>query len=179
MATGERPTVIAEGKHIRFMKQDGWEFVSRKGVNGVVGLIAVTDEGKLLLVEQYRIPVGALVIEIPAGLAGDGRYRNETLETAARRELREETGYEASAMEYIGGGTASAGLTDELITLFRATGLTKAGEPTPDGDEKIIVHEVPLGEVVTWLGKQAERGALTDLKVYAALYFATALPQSH
>ena len=75
-------------------------------------------------------------------------------------------------MEYIGGGTASAGLTDELITLFRATGLNKVGDPTPDGDENITVHEVPLDEVVGWLRKQAERGALTDLKVFSALYFA-------
>jgi ADP-ribose pyrophosphatase len=154
------------------MKTDGWEYVTRKGVTGVVGLVAVTNEGKLLLVEQFRKPVDAPVIEIPAGLAGDGRYRNETLETAARRELREETGYEAANMEYLGGGTASAGLTDELITLFRATGLHKAGDPTPDGDERITVHEVPLNEVVPWLSKQAERGVLTDLKVFSALFFA-------
>ncbi len=172
MATGERSVVIADGKHMRFMKQDGWEFVSRKGVTGVIGLIAVTDEGKLLLVEQFRKPVGAPVIELPAGLAGDGRYRNETLETAARRELREETGYEASEMVYLGGGTASAGITDELITLFHAKGLTRAGDPTPDGDESIIVHEVPLPDVVDWLTKQAARGALMDLKIFSALYFA-------
>ena len=85
MATGERPVVIAEGKHLRFMKQEGWEYVARKGVGGVVGLVAVTAEGKLLLVEQFRKPVDARVIEIPAGLAGDGKYRNETLESAARR----------------------------------------------------------------------------------------------
>jgi ADP-ribose pyrophosphatase len=172
MAQGDRPTVIAEGKYIRFMKHDGWEYVTRKGVSGVVGLVAVTDEGKLLLVEQFRKPVDACVIEIPAGLAGDGRYRNETLEAAARRELREETGYEASTMEYIGGGTASAGLADEIITLFRATGLNKVGDLIPDGDEKIIVHEVPLKEVVPWLARQADRGALIDLKVFSALYFA-------
>jgi ADP-ribose pyrophosphatase len=172
MATGERPTVISEGKHLRFLKQDGWEFVTRKGVGGVVALVAVTDDGKLLLVEQFRKPVDAMVIELPAGLAGDGQYRNETLESAARRELREETGYEASQMEYLGGGPASAGLTDELITLFRATGLNKVGMPTPDGDENIIVHEIPLNEVPSWLTAQAERGALADLKIFSALHFA-------
>ena len=175
----DQTTVIADGRHVRFMRSGHWEYASRKGVTGVIGLIPVTDDGKLVLVEQYRPPVEASVIELPAGLAGDGWHRHETLEEAARRELREETGYEAATLEYVGGGTASAGICDELISLFKATGLTKA-EPSAEVDaeaaeesKRITVHEVPVGEVIAWLGEQQRRGAFADLKVYAGLFFAT------
>ena len=85
MAGGDRPVTVSDGKHMRFMRAGGWEYVSRKGVTGIIALLAITDEGKLVLVEQYRPPVGAPVIELPAGLAGDGRHNHETLEEAARR----------------------------------------------------------------------------------------------
>jgi ADP-ribose pyrophosphatase len=154
------------------MKKGHWEYVSRKGVSGVVTIIAITNEKKLLLVEQYRRPVDARVIELPAGLAGDGKYRHETLENAARRELLEETGYEASQMTYVGGGPASAGLTDELITIFVATGLHKTGLALGDGDEDITLHEVPIAELIPWIEGQSQKGFLIDLKVYSALHFA-------
>jgi ADP-ribose pyrophosphatase len=172
MNTGDRPVVVADGKFLRFMKTGHWEYVSRKGVSGVVTIIAVTREGKLLLVEQYRAPVEARVIELPAGLAGDGRHRHETLEAAARRELTEETGYEASEMTYVGGGPASAGLTDELISIFLARGLNKVGPGVGDGDEEIILHEVPVDQLIQWCEQRAGEGMMIDLKVYAALYFA-------
>ncbi len=172
MAEGDRPVVVAEGKFLRFMKTGTWEYVSRRGVSGVVTIIAVTNDKKLLLVEQYRPAVESRVIELPAGLAGDGKYRHETLESAARRELLEETGYEASTMAYIGGGCASAGLTDELISMFLATGLNKTGPALGDGDEQITVHEVPVAELIPWLESQSVRGLLIDLKVYSALHFA-------
>lgn len=164
--------VVSEGKFLRFMKQGSWEYVSRKGVTGVVTIIAVTREKKLVLVEQYRPPVESRVIELPAGLAGDGKYRHETLESAARRELLEETGYEAATMSYLGGGCASAGLTDELISMFLATGLNKTGPALGDGGEQITVHEVPVAELIPWLEAQSAKGLLIDLKVYAALHFA-------
>jgi ADP-ribose pyrophosphatase len=172
MAQGDRAVVVSEGKFLRFMKQGHWEYVSRNGVTGVVAIIAVTSDKKLVLVEQYRPPVESRVIELPAGLAGDGKHRHETLEAAARRELLEETGYEASEMAYVGGGCASAGLTDELISLFLATGVSKTGPGLGDGDEQITVHEVPIVEVVGWLETQSQKGMLVDLKVYAALHFA-------
>jgi ADP-ribose pyrophosphatase len=172
MSIGDRPTVIADGKFLRFMKAGHWEYVSRKGVTGVVTIIAVTRDRKLLLVEQYRPPVESRVIELPAGLAGDGKHRHETLEAAARRELLEETGYEASEMTYVGGGAASAGLTDELISLFVATGLNKTGDAAGDGSEQIVVHEVPVDQLAKWIDQKAGEGLLIDLKVYAAMHFA-------
>src|SRR5688500_14489571 len=126
MSSTAHPQVVAAGKYIELVRQGGWEFARRKGISGIVGIIAVTDDRKLLLVEQFRPPVGAQVIELPAGLAGDAvGHEKEDLADAARRELLEETGYEARRMERVAAGAASAGMTDEIITLFRATGLTR------------------------------------------------------
>src|SRR5580704_13589060 len=88
---------LFEGKHIRMVARGDWEYAERKNVTGIVAIIAVTAEGKLLLVEQYRPPLGKTVIELPAGLAGDiAGQEGEAMVTAARRELLEETGYEAA-----------------------------------------------------------------------------------
>src|SRR3954470_20386034 len=128
--------VVADGKYIQLVRQGGWEYDRRKGISGIVGVVAVTDDGKLVLVEQYRAPVRAAVIELPAGLAGDAKgHEAEDLADAARRELLEETGYEANDMRRLAAGAASAGMTDEIITLFRATGLKKTGEGTGDETE--------------------------------------------
>ena len=71
-------------------------------------------------------------------------------------------------------GPTSAGLTNELLVLVRATGVKYEGAPEPDGDEKIDVHVVPLAEVDAFLSKRVSMGEVVDPKVYAALYFARA-----
>lgn len=164
---------LCDAKFLRLVRSDGWEFVQRKNVSGIVGIIAITDERKLILVEQYRPPVGKNVIEIPAGLAGDGpNSRNEDLRLAAGRELEEETGYRAQQLTLLASGTASAGLCDEIINLFRAQGLQKIHDGGGDESEDILVHEVPLERVEQWLLEQMANNKLIDLKVYSALHFA-------
>lgn len=166
-------TTLYDGKYLRLVQRDDWQFVQRKNINGIVGIIALTPENRLILIEQYRVPLAASVIEIPAGLSGDEPGApGEPLTDAARRELLEETGYHADAFEQVAQGSSSAGLTDELITLFVARGLRKIGAGGGDASEKIIVHEVPLDEVEPWLKQQTDRGAIIDLKVHAALHFA-------
>lgn len=167
------PTVVAQGKHLRLMRVGTWEYVERANISGIVGIIAVTDDGKLLLVEQYRPPVGKNVIELPAGLAGDVRgQEDEGLLAAARRELLEETGYEAAEMILLPSGPVSAGLSTEVVTMVRATKLRKVASGGGDASERITVHEVPLAEVVSLLGQMEASGRLVDLKVYVGLYFA-------
>lgn len=167
---------VAEGKHIALVRKGTWEFAKRKGISGIVAIVAVTEQGKLLLVEQDRPPVGKRVIELPAGLAGDAAgHEAEELADAARRELLEETGYEADRMEQVASGAASAGMTDEIITLFRATGLRKTGEGKGDGSEDLTLHEVPLRSVLQWLSEQERQGKLVDLKLYSGLFFAGAV----
>ena len=172
MSQNTETTTLYDGKYIRLVKQGKWEYATRKGVSGIVAIVAVTDDRKLVLVEQFRAPVGKRVIELPAGLAGDvAGQEEEELASAARRELLEETGYEAAEMTYLAAGAASAGMSDEVITLFRATGLRKTGKGEGDGSEEITLHEVPVAGVRSWLEDRAERGSLVDLKVYSGLYF--------
>ena len=177
MTDQPEPTTVAEGKYIRLVKQGKWEYAKRKNVSGIVGIVAVTDDGRLVLVEQFRPPVGKRVIELPAGLAGDvAGQEGEELATAARRELLEETGYEARDMTRVAAGAASAGLSDEIITLFLATGLKKTGKGEGDGGEQITLQEPPLAGIEEWLRQKEAEGCVIDLKVYAGLYFAQPRP---
>jgi ADP-ribose pyrophosphatase len=174
MEPASKPETIAEGKFIALVRQGKWEYAKRKGISGIVGIVAVTDDRNLVLVEQDRPPVGKRVIELPAGLAGDAAgHEKEELADAARRELLEETGYEATRLERVAAGAASAGMTDEVITLFLATGLKKTGDGAGDGSEDITVHEVALDGAEDWLAARERDGRLIDLKVYAGLYFAS------
>jgi len=168
----EPVTVMAQGRYLRMVKKCDWEYVTRRGVSGIVGIVAVTDDGKLLLVEQFRPPLGRNVIELPAGLAGDiAGLRAETLADAAARELLEETGYQAQSMEYIARGANSAGLSDELLTLFRAVGVKKISAPASEGTEQIELHEIPVVDVPRWLAARIADGLIIDLKIYAGLFF--------
>lgn len=168
-------TVVWSGTHLEMVVRDGWEYARRKGICGIVGVVAVTQEGKLVLVEQYRPPVDAPVIELPAGLAGDAGTAGEALETAARRELLEETGYQARQWRRLFEGVASAGLSDERMTFFHAAGLRKIAPGGGAGNEKILIHEVPIAELPAWLARQSQHGRLIDLKVYSALAVAAGL----
>ena len=166
--------ILCDAKYLRLVRANGWEYVQRKNITGIVGIIAVTNDGKLILVEQFRPPVGKNVIEIPAGLSGDTpSSRGEDLRLAASRELEEETGYRAAKMTQVASGTASAGLCDEIITLFRAEDLQKISNGGGDETESITVHEIPIDEVEQWLEQQLAQDKLVDLKVYSALYFAS------
>ena len=165
-------TVLHDGKYVRLVSRGHWEYVERKKITGIVGIVALTDERKLVLVEQFRVPLQKNVVELPAGLAGDvAGEENEPLENAAARELLEETGYAAVKMEYLCEGASSAGITSEIITLFRASGLTKKSSGGGDGTENITVHEIPIAEIDAWLAAKARTGTAIDLKVYAGLRF--------
>lgn len=169
--------VIAEGKHLRFRMRGDWEYVERRSATGIVGILAITTDGRVILVEQFRPPVGARVIELPAGLAGDVEGAElEDLAEAARRELLEETGYAAGSMERMGEGPASAGLCNEIITFFRAHDLARVSDGGGGADEDIRVHEVPLADLRQWLRARQGEGCLVDYKVQAALWMAGVYP---
>lgn len=163
--------ILCQGQFLRLCRRGRWEFVQRHGASGVVGIFALTDRDELVLIEQLRPALGRRVIEIPAGLVGDEeQFRGEALETAARRELYEETGYEAATFERVFDGPSSAGLTDEIITFFIARGLTKVGPGGGDDSEDITVCEVPRAELRRFCEDKIAAGALIDPKVYAAAF---------
>jgi ADP-ribose pyrophosphatase len=166
--------VLGEGRFLRLLRRRGWELVERNGVHGIVVLVAVTPNGELLLVEQHREAMGGTVIELPAGLAGDEHDNaDESLEQAATRELREETGWEATSWERLSAGPPSAGLSTEVVTLMRARGLERRGNGGGAGDERITVHAIPLPDAPAWLHAREAAGTLVDPKVWAGLWFAT------
>lgn len=172
MSESQGIEIIAEGKYLRLIRKNDWEYIERRNISGIVGIVAVTDEGNLVLVEQFRPALGKAVIELPAGLAGDtSASQGEDLTAAACRELLEETGYEASRMEFICEGPPSSGLTNEIITLFMASGLKKTAAGGGDETEDIVIHEVPVGDVRPWLEAQRTNGKLVDLRIYTGLYF--------
>ena len=130
-----------------------------------------------MLVEQYRIPVHARTIELPAGIIGDEPGdTNESSAEAARRELLEETGYAAGRVEPVMTGASCSGITSERVTLFCAFDLHRTGKGGGVAHEVITVHEIPLVEVATWLEAKAKTDVLIDPKVYAGLFFITPAP---
>ena len=160
------------GKFLGLVKEGHWEYAARTNATAAAIILAVTDEQQLLLVEQYRIPVHARTIELPAGLIGDEPGKGgEAHAEAARRELIEEAGYAAGQIEALTTGPACSGLTSEVVTLFLATGLRRVGSGGGVAHEDIRVHEVSLQEVHDWLDAKAKAGVLVDPKVYAGLYF--------
>lgn len=163
--------VLYEGKYLRLKDQASWEYVERTNCGGVVVIAAMTDEKKVLFVEQYRVPQGKNVIEMPAGLVGDVDDQNETLETAARRELLEETGYDAEKFERLIEGPVSSGLTSEQLSFYLASDLTKKSDGGGDDTESIVVHEIPLAEAEEWIFKKQREGLVVDPKVFVGLYF--------
>jgi ADP-ribose pyrophosphatase len=160
-----------QGRYLSLLERDGWEFSSRTNASGVVVIVAVTDQNEIVLVEQYRPPVGKLVIELPAGLVGDVGDGNESILEAASRELEEETGFSATEVSLLMEMPSSAGMTDEIISFALASGLRRSGPGGGDDSEDISVHIIHLQQVDEWLKAQSAAGKLLDPKIFAALYW--------
>jgi len=167
-----KPHCHYRGKFLSLLEIDTWEYAERVNSQGVVVIVATTGERDIVLVEQFRVPVNARVIELPAGLMGDiEAFRDESVFAAASRELHEETGFEAQHWENIMQSPASAGMSSETLSIVRARGLTRTAAGGGDDSEDITVHVIPLSEVDSWLQQQREDGKLLDPKIYSALYW--------
>jgi len=174
MLHSDEPRILAEGRFARLLSHRGWEWVERTNTSAAAVIVAITEKRELVLVEQYRIPLGRRVIELPAGLVGDmAENEQEDLIEAARRELLEETGYEAANIDYLLDGPTSPGLANEVYTLLLARDVRKVGPGGGDKTEDIQVHVVPLDEVEAWLESKRRDGTMISPKIYSALYFAT------
>ncbi len=161
---------LFEGSHITMRSVSNWEFATRNIGRPAVGIVALTGENHVVLVEQFRPPIGKSVIELPAGLVGDiADAEHESFLVAAKRELLEETGYAARRWTELGSGYSSPGLTDESMVLYLAEELEGQNEGGGDASEQIIVHEVPIDEVTQWI---TNKGIAVGLKLFAGLYLA-------
>jgi ADP-ribose pyrophosphatase len=162
---------LCAGTHLKLMADGHWEFAERTRASGGVVILAFTANDELLLVEQYRPPVRKKVISLPAGLTGDGGEIEEAA-VSAIRELEEETGYRAERVHRLTEGPSSPGLTSEMMTFFRAEGVTKIDGAVLDPHEGITLHLVPMKNPHAWLSEREAEGMIIDYKIYAALYLA-------
>lgn len=161
------PDIVWQGKYITVRRWGTWEYVGRaRGISAAVILAAV--DGDILLVEQYRVPLGGPCLELPAGLVGDVS-QGEEIEIAAARELEEETGYKADRIEIIGRFASSPGMVSETFCLVKATGLTKVGEGGGEPGENIIVHRVPLTQIPAFVAAKRAQGMFMDVKLLMLL----------
>lgn len=165
--------MLFNGRWLNLRRRDGWEFVERTNPQGAVIVVAITDADELIFVEQYRPPISARTIEMPAGLIGDedGTEHDDAVITA-HRELIEETGFEAARIDYVTGGPVSSGMSTEVAHFVRATGLSRVSAGGGVGSEDIRVHLVPRSEAAAWLVQKSAAGFPLDPKLWAGLYFA-------
>ena len=164
--------VMWEGRFITAKREGKWEYVSRsRGIKAAV--ILAIDAGHVLLVEQYRVPLGKNCIELPAGLVGDhDDNADEDSVIAAIRELEEETGYRAEIMENCGEYYSSPGMVSESFSLFKASGLTKVSEGGGVDGENISVHRVALSELSDFIESKRQEGSGIDVKLMMFLQLA-------
>jgi ADP-ribose pyrophosphatase len=164
--------ILFEGEHLLFRRRRGWEYVEHRTAKESVMVVALTPDDRIVLVEEFRPAVDAPVVCLPAGLVGD--EGPEDRESAALRELREETGYAAEDLAFIGFGPGSAGMSSEIVNFYRALGVRRTGEQGDRERQEIRVHLVPLGRLIEWVRERESAGVLIDPKVWAGLFLARA-----
>ncbi len=159
---------VWQGRFLTAKRQGRWEYVARaRGIRAAV-IVAIDDDGRLILVEQYRVPLGRACLELPAGLVGD-ENESEAVEIAAARELEEETGYRPGRIESLGEYFSSPGMVSESFTLVRARDLVRVGEGGGVEGEGITVHRVKLDDVPTFVETCRARGMAIDVKLLLVL----------
>lgn len=130
---------------------------------GAAAVVPVKDDGRVVLIRQFRYPIDTTIWEVPAGKFDGG----EASEVCAAREMEEEVGYRPGRLEKIGSIITTPGFSDERIDIFVATDLTPT-EMNLDPDELIDVIEVPVDEALLMV----DRGDIEDAKSIAALFMA-------
>lgn len=155
------------GRFIEAKRKGRWEYVARtRGIHAAV-ILAVQDD-HVLLVEQYRVPLGRRCVELPAGLIGDETDGEDPVE-AAGRELEEETGWRAGRVEPMGDFWSAPGLVSESFTLMRATDLIQVGPGGGVDGEDITVHRVRLSHIPAFLDERRAAGCGVDVRLLMLL----------
>ncbi len=169
--TQSPPEIMWQGRFITALKSGRWEYVSRARAIRAAVILAIDDASNgrhILLVEQYRVPMGKNCIELPAGLIGDDGVAEGDM-VAAARELEEETGYQARDWQEMGEFYSSPGMVSESFSLFLASGLTRVGPGGGVEGENITVHCVPLDDLKDFIALKRGEGCGIDVRVMALL----------
>jgi ADP-ribose pyrophosphatase len=152
-----------EGRFVRALKRGKWEYASRVGgINAVV--VLAEHDGKVILVEQPRVPTDCRCIELPAGLVGD-EDEHATVEETAVKELEEETGFTCERVERLGEFHSSPGMVAESFTLVRAHGIRKVGDGGGNEHEDITVHLVAREDIAAFVESRRNAGCAVDVKL--------------
>ena len=159
-----------EGRFITAKTRGRWEYVGRSRGIRAAAILTIDEDADgtrhVILVSQYRVPLGRFCLEIPAGLVGDeDSSKDELAIDAAARELEEETGYRAANLEVLGEFYSSPGMVSEMFTLIKATGLTKVSEGGGLPEENITVHRVPLDGLSDFVAEWREAGHGVDVRI--------------
>ena len=162
-----------QGKWITARQRGRWEYVTRaRDIRAAVilALDGAPDAREVVLIDQYRVPVGRRCLELPAGLIGDDAGgAGEDPMAAAKRELEEETGYRAREWTRLGEYWSSPGMVGESFSLVRAFGLEQVGPGGGDENEDIIVHRVPLAGITEFVAGARAKGLAIDVRILAVL----------
>ena len=152
-----------EGKYVKVVRRGTWEYAGRANDIRAVVILAEVD-GKVILIDQPRVPLRRRCLELPAGLIGD-EDPNATVETTAIKELEEETGYTAERVEVVGDFYASPGMLSESFTLVRVHGVRKIGDGGGTEHEDIRVHLVARAEIPDFIARNRAEGIGIDVKL--------------
>ena len=167
--SSEPEEIVWQGKFVTAKKRGRWEYVGRSR-NIRAAVILAIEDGHVLLVEQYRVPLGKVCLELPAGLIGDQEdSADEDPLAAAGRELEEETGWRASVLEDAGEFFSSPGMVSESFTLVRASGLTQVGPGGGTDGEDITVYRVPLADLPVFVEERRTAGVGIDVRIMGLL----------
>ena len=155
--------VTWEGKFVRAMRRGKWEYASR--TNDIRAVVILAEyEGKVILIDQPRVPLGIRCVELPAGLVGDDDP-DATVESTAVKELVEEAGFTAERVERLGDFHASPGMLSESFTLVRAHGVRRIGEGGGDDNEDIAVHLIARPDIPNFIEQKRAEGFAIDVKL--------------
>ncbi|MCJ7711110.1 MAG: NUDIX hydrolase [Chloroflexi bacterium] len=175
--------VIHRGRYLEFRIDTMQRADGTTGTRDVVGhpgaiaVLAVDDDGRLLLVRQWRIPAGRALLEIPAGTLDVHEGVTEDPDLAARRELEEETGHRAATWRKLATFWTAPGFTSERMHLYLAIGIAGADEDgrlTPDEDERLELRHVPIAAAVAMV----ESGEIADAKTILGILWLDRLRQA-
>jgi len=161
--------IVWQGKFVTTKRRGRWEYVGRSR-NIRAAVILAIEDGHVLLVEQYRVPLGKVCLELPAGLIGDQEdFADEEPLAAAGRELEEETGWRAAQLEDAGEYFSSPGMVSESFTLVRARGLSQVGPGGGTDGEDITAYRVALADLPEFVEERRSAGVGIDVRIMGLL----------